>query len=42
MKDQPFKRYFPSDRGTEGQSYKYPTYKHYYEPKKSKLGEKSQ
>lgn len=38
MRDQPFKRFFPSsDKKTPSSTYKYPTYQHYYEPKVSEL-----
>jgi hypothetical protein len=37
MRDQPFKRFFPSDKKTSSSGYKYPTYQHYYEPKVSDL-----
>lgn len=38
MRDQPFKRFFPSsDKKTPTSTYKYPTYQHYYEPKVSEL-----
>jgi hypothetical protein len=40
MRDQPFKRFFPSsssDKKIPASAYKYPTYQHYYEPKVSEL-----
>lgn len=38
MRDQPFKRFFPSEKKAAKETYKYPTYQHYYEPKVSELG----
>lgn len=37
MRDQPFKRYFPSEKKTQKEAYKYPTYQHYYEPRLSEI-----
>jgi len=40
MKDQPFKKYFPVDKAKSRESYRYPTYQHYYESKVSRLNVK--
>lgn len=37
MRDQPFKRYFPSEKRTHKEAYKYPSYQHYYEPRLSEI-----
>lgn len=37
MRDQPFKRYFPSEKKNQKEAYKYPTYQHYYEPRLSEI-----